>query len=235
VYLSPKLSSHAVPMASHREGLSLQDALEGKDYSFPNEVCAPTIALDPLAHRLSLRRCNGALNERALVGSQEEKIYQLWKDLDAFKKQLEMTEGMPEYAPRRRVVSRLTAQHTARRVAHCTTIAYVDVPLRIGGRGALVHAVSMLRLSTDGDPQRRPNGPVSDAARHPQVLILRRPALRHRPAALRPHPRGDHQGVRRDPSLTPCTIPCSLHATSSTTQWVWRVSHLPVVRHSSAL
>jgi hypothetical protein len=34
--------------------------------------------------------------------AQEEKIYQLWKDLDAFKKQLAMTEGKPEYAPRRR-------------------------------------------------------------------------------------------------------------------------------------
>jgi hypothetical protein len=52
---------------------------------------------------------------------QEEKIYQLWKDLDAFKKQLEMTEGKPEYAPRRRsppLASCAAHSRTARRVSH---------------------------------------------------------------------------------------------------------------------
>lgn len=51
---------------------------------------------------------------------QEEKIYQLWKDLDAFKKQLAMTEGKPEYAPRRLSSLGSCAAHsrTARQVSH---------------------------------------------------------------------------------------------------------------------
>lgn len=60
-----------------------------------------------------------------------------------------------------------------------------------------------------------------DAARYPQVLFLRRTALRNRPAPLRTHPRGDHQGAH---DLRLCPPPTS-RTMFSTHSPLWRSFH----------
>jgi hypothetical protein len=78
--------------------VGMQDVPEGKDYSFPKEarrpaVSSPLIPLStshrlqpPCAHRVRCPPCP----------HQEEKVLAFWDEIDAFKTQLKLTEGLPE-------------------------------------------------------------------------------------------------------------------------------------------